>query len=191
MINSILQKLALRNANKQNKIKKFSDNGMGLLLDWEKLRLHPYDDTTGKNIYEWNEHATIAVGYLIPRNEWNKYKDGITYHEAMSLFYLKLKKYVNRVVKSIKKNVNQNQFDALVIFCYNIGIGGFKSSSVVKLINNPNVKTGYKDLESAWKAWNKQKQKVRDKKTGKMKCEKVVVSGLINRRNKEWKLYNS
>ena len=73
-------------------------------------------------------------------------------------------------------SLSQHQFDALVIFAYNVGIEGFSSSSVVRLVNDPNAQTAQKSLESAWKAWNK--------------SQGVVNAGLVNRRNAEWKIYS-
>ena len=72
--------------------------------------------------------------------------------------------------------ISQQQFDASVILAFNIGIGAFKSSSALKLINDPNASTTYDSLESAWKAWNKSQGK--------------VSRGLVNRRNAEWNIYS-
>ena len=47
--------------------------------------------------------------------------------------------WVNKYAERIKLNVNQNQFDALVSFAYNVGIGTFNSSTLKKkVIANPN-----------------------------------------------------
>ena len=53
---------------------------------------------------------------------------------------------------------------------------GFSSSAVLKLVNDPTAKTAHKDLESAWKAWNK--------------SQGIVNAGLVNRRNAEWNIYS-
>ena len=82
--------------------------------------------------------------------------------------------FENAVTNSVDTTLlTQNQFDALVIFVFNIGINSFKNSSVVKIINGE--KTNYKGLEDAWKAWNKSQGR--------------VMQGLNNRRNAEYKLY--
>lgn len=75
----------------------------------------------------------------------------------------------------VKTDIKKNKFDALIILIFNIGITAFKNSSVLKLINNPSAKTPYKNLELAWKAWNKSDHKIN--------------KGLINRRNAEWNVY--
>jgi GH24 family phage-related lysozyme (muramidase) len=155
--------------------RKFGSNGVTLLKDLERLRLAPYDDQTGKQIKDWVKGATIGYGHLIKENEWDKFKNGITASQATKLFDAKLLPFEEAVQNSIKVDLSQNQFDALVIFAYNIGVPTFKNSSVVKMINNPSVKTNYKSLEDAWKAYNKSQGK--------------VMRGLENRRNSEWNIY--
>lgn len=154
---------------------RLSNKGLSLLKEIEQLRLQPYDDQTGKKISHWVKGATIGYGKLITKDEWSKYRDGISEAKANNLFKDILKPFESRVNSSITASINQNQFDALVILAYNIGETAFKTSSVVKIINNPDAKTSYPNLESAWKAWNK--------------SQGAVNRGLINRRNSEWNIY--
>ena len=153
-----------------------SSNGLDLLKSIEKLRLKPYDDQTGKDITSWCKGATIGYGHLIPSHEWEKYKKGIDAATAQNLFMTDIFPYVRAVGSKVTSQLSQNQFDALVIFVFNIGIDGFSSSSVLKIVNDSAVKTDHKDLESAWKAWKK--------------SQGVVNAGLVNRRNAEWKIYS-
>ena len=76
---------------------------------------------------------------------------------------------------SIIVGLQQYEYDALVIFAFNIGKSGFGKSSVVKLVNDPAAVTAFTSLEAAWKAWNKSQGK--------------VMKGLDNRRHCEWKVY--
>ena len=156
----------------------FGEKGIALLKGIEQLRLKPYDDQTGKEITDWIEEGiTIGYGHLIKEeSEWELYKDGITKEQAERLFKYDGQNYIDRVNASLKVKVTQQQFDALVILCYNIGKTGLASSSVIKLINDPAAKTPYASLEKAWKAW--------DKSQGK------VNKGVINRRNAEWNIYS-
>jgi lysozyme len=157
----------------------FSANGVKLLKEYETKdgnpNLQPYDDQTGKVVTKWVEGATIGFGHLIKKSEWETYKNGITAQEAQTLFESDVAPFIDLVKTSITASLTQNQFDALVILAFNIG-PDFQSSSVVKMINDPKAKTKYPDVESAWKAWNK--------------SQKKVMKGLINRRQKEWDLYN-
>lgn len=147
-----------------------------LLEQLEAVVLYCYDDRYGaqKRLYAWNKWCTIGVGYLVPESEWSKYKNGITYNEAMQLLDVTLEPYELTVRRAIKVPLNENQYDALTILCYNIGVAGFKSSSVVKMING--AAGNYPTLIEAWYSWNKDEGK--------------VSPGLVNRRKAEWKLYN-
>jgi GH24 family phage-related lysozyme (muramidase) len=148
---------------------------INLLKNIEMLKLKPYDDQTGKAINKWVQGATIGYGHLIKKNDWNLYKKGISNTQADQIFNNDLAPFVKAVNDAIKLQISQQQFDALVILSYNIGVSAFASSSVAKLVNNPNAKTPYSSLEDAWKSWNKSQGKINQ--------------GLINRRNSEWNIY--
>jgi len=75
------------------------------------------------------------------------YKNGITLQEADKLFKSDLLPFENAVKNSINSSLAQNEFDDLVILCFNIGIDNFKNSFVAKIINAE--KTGYKTLKEA------------------------------------------
>ncbi|WP_373996485.1 lysozyme [Campylobacter jejuni] len=144
--------------NTQEKITHLSNDGQNLLKNIEKLRLKPYNDQNGKEITSYVKGATIGYGHLIGQNEWDLYKNGITLQEADKLFKSDLLPFENAVKNSINSSLAQNEFDDLVILCFNIGIDNFKNSFVAKIINAE--KTGYKTLKEAWIAWNKSQNKV-------------------------------
>ena len=154
----------------------FSSKGINLLKSIEQLATTPYDDQTGKNITAWVAGATIGYGHLIHNTEWSKYKGGITQAQALSLFNADLNPYVNTVKAKVTASITQNEFDAMVILAFNIGQNAFTNSSVLKMVNNPNAITTYKNLEAAWKAWNK--------------SQGVINRGLTNRRLAEWNIYS-
>lgn len=155
---------------------RISPKGLKLLKSMEGLRSKPYDDQTGDPITSWQKGATIGYGHLIAKSEWHKYENGITEKEATALLRRDVKPYISAVQNNVKASLSQEQFDALVLFVFNIGKSGFRRSSLLKLINNANAKTPYKNLESAWKAWKKSQGK--------------VMKGLKRRRKTEWKLYS-
>lgn len=157
---------------------KISKQCEDLLKEIEVLALQPYDDQVGVKstpIKQWCKGATIGYGYLIPQNEWDKYKDGITKEQADALFENKIGKYERSVSTSVVyKELTQQEFDACVILCYNIGCTGFENSSVCKILNGK--QTNYKSLDDAWMAWNKSQGK--------------VMKGLDNRRKAELKIFH-
>lgn len=105
---------------------------------------------------------------------FEKYKNGITRQKSEYLFKEKLFEFEKAVRKSIKVNLTQNEYDALVILCYNIGshAGGFPTSGVVKIING----TLNGSLDDSWKAWPISQNKIN--------------SGLVKRRQKELNFYH-
>ncbi|RJS91703.1 type VI secretion system tip protein TssI/VgrG [Salinisphaera sp. Q1T1-3] len=159
-------------------VTKPSQKGIEFLKEIEKLRLEPYDDQTKKEINSWKPGATIGYGHLIGRREWDAYKNGITKKQAEDIFDQDIAPTVHAINSQIDAPLDSQQFDALTLLTYNIGIGdkGLKNSSVKKLLNNPGAETPYDSLESAWKAWNKSQGKIN--------------KGLINRRAAEWKIYS-
>lgn len=79
---------------------------------------------------------------------------------------------IERFLNSLKLNINQNQFDALVSFIYNVGIGNFlKSTLLQKIKTDPNDKT----IEQEFMKYRF--------------ANKIELTGLIRRRKEEVKLY--
>lgn len=144
----------------------------------DKLGNHViYDDATKKPVNP-NEPlpkgATIGYGHLVKPGE--DFTNGITEQQAIALLRSDIATAERAVQDNITAHMSQPQYDALVSLAYNIGASGFKNSTVVKYINNPDFHSSvYSDLESAWKAWNRTQGK--------------VSNGLINRRQNEWNLY--
>lgn len=150
---------------------KLSPNGFLLIAEFEGLRLSPYYATA-----EEKAKGIVTIGYgstFYPNGTKVKIADPpITKTKAMELLQITANSFAEKVNDLIKKEVNQNQFDALVSLAYNIGIGAFKVSSVLRLVNsNPNDP----NIKNWFLAWNKQAGK--------------VLSGLTARREKEVKLY--
>ncbi|UUV17758.1 lysozyme [Fusobacteria bacterium ZRK30] len=65
--------------------------------------------------------------------------DIMTLEEADKELIKQLRIYENVVKEVIKLDyINQNQYDALVSLCYNIGGSSFRRSDIVKLVNGRN-----------------------------------------------------
>ena len=78
------------------------------------------------------------IGYGTTVINGVKVKKGDTYtvEQAKSYMTQDLKKFESAVNTAAKVPLNQNQFDALVSLTYNIGIGAFKDSTLLKKLNN-------------------------------------------------------
>ena len=98
----------------------------------------------------------------------------ITKKEAFDMFKELANRFAKRVDTLVTSNLNQNQFNALVSFAYNVGTGNFASSTLLKKVNkNPNDLT----IKDEFLRWNK--------------ADGKVINGLTNRRNEEAILYFS
>lgn len=90
--------------------------------------------------------------------------------------------------------INQNQFDSLVSFVFNIGIGNFLRSTMLKtIIGNANNPMIAKQFDAWIYGGNGQNNGKDDDKDGLIdeKGEKLRLPGLITRRKRESDLYFS
>ena len=146
-----------------------SSKGLNFLKNYETLQLKMYNDSAG--------HATIGYGHLIHlgpisgQASEKPFENGLTKEQASALLKQDLSKYEQAVNDNVKVPLCQQEYDALVIFCYNIGIHGFKSSSALKEIN----KKHYHLVGSKMKLWNRAGGK--------------VSRGLRNRRAEEVEIF--
>jgi lysozyme len=75
-----------------------------------------------------------------------KAKDKITQERAEELFTNVVQHYVDFLNKCVHVSLNQNQFDALVSFVYNIGKSNFVNSTLLKHLNQGNYNAAANDL---------------------------------------------
>jgi len=62
----------------------------------------------------------------------------ITSERATQLLLYNLSKFASDITDIVKVPLNNNQFSALVSFSYNVGLGAFKKSTLLKLVNSGN-----------------------------------------------------
>lgn len=121
-----------------------SENCYSLIKQFEGCRLKAYKDSAGV----W----TIGYGTTY-YPDGNPVRSGEVITQERAEFLLKwqvLEK--SGSVDSLVKVVNQNQFDALVSFAYNVGSGALKKSTLLrKLLVNPNDPL----IEQEFLKWNK------------------------------------
>ncbi len=146
-----------------------------LLKQVESLRLKPYDDQTEHEISAWVPGATVGYGHLISQAEWPALKQGVNAAQADALFERDLAPFVATIHKGLQRAVLQQEFDAMVMLAFNIGSGAFSGSRVLRLIN-AGQGADSRELETAWKSWNRSQ--------GKM------MQGLVHRRQCEWDIFS-
>ena len=128
---------------------KLNETGHRALELREGLRLKPYLDTQGV--------PTIAMGntFYLDGKKVTMKDNALTLIEAKTLARSVADIFANKVDYLVTSNINQNQFNALVSLAYNIGIHGFRKSTVLKLVNkNPNDPM----ISQAFMMWTKNKE---------------------------------
>ena len=95
-----------------------------LIGDFEGLRLEAYLDPVGI--------PTIGYGTIrYPDGRKVQLGESITEREAEAFLTFECNNVGKAVADLVnEEKLNQNQFDALVSFCYNVGIGAFSDSTL-------------------------------------------------------------
>lgn len=120
-----------------------SDKGVLLIERFEGIKLNAYQDIRGV----W----TIGCGTTIyPSGQRVKQGDVITRQQANEYLAHDVQTFVGVVNNNVKVSLNQNQFDALVSFVYNIGAGAFATSTLLKKLNAGD----YQGAKSQFPSWS-------------------------------------
>jgi len=148
----------------QDQITHVSPQGVDLICGFEGLELKAYDDGVGV--------CTIGYGTTIyPHGKAVQYGDTCTIEQAKNYMQYDLRRFEQAVSAAVNVPLNQNQFDALVSLSYNIGIGAFKNSTLLKLLNA----SDYHAASHQFDVW--------------IKAGGKTVQGLVNRRAVEKTLF--
>lgn len=128
---------------------------------WEAERYHAYKCSAGV----W----TIGVGHT----KGVKEGDVITKDESRRIFLDDLRQFKSEITPLVKVPVTENQFIALMSFVFNLGLKNFKSSTLLRKLNEGDYEGCALEFPK-WKYSNG-----------------VVVKGLLNRRKAEKELFEN
>jgi lysozyme len=151
-----------------------SSHGLELLEQWEGFKTTVYKDSAGL--------PTIGVGHLLTKSELSSgkitingvpvsYENGLTEQQVTDLLAQDVKPAAAAVNKNVKVPLNQNQFDVLVSFTFNVGVGAFTGSTLLKVLNQSH----YDQVPTQLLRWTR--------------AGGHQVQGLVNRRDNEIKLW--
>ena len=147
-------------------MRKTSPNGISLIKKFEGLRLTPYRCQAGVLTIGYGHTASVVPGMKITRQEAEEFlKQDLEFFEAL-------------VSRHVKVPLNQNEFDALVSFAFNVGPGnatraGFTTSTLLKKLN------------AHFPRPNASQELLRWTRAGGR-----ISEGLVRRRNAEMELFN-
>jgi lysozyme len=155
---------------------KVSDQGKGKIREWEGFRARAYRDAGGK--------LTIGVGHLLTQSELSsgkifiqgqpvRYAAGLSDQQVLDLLGQDLAGAEQAVNDGVEVELSQNQFDALVSFCFNVGRMAFKNSTLLRLLNQGE----YDEVPAQLRRW--------------VRCNGKVIPGLVKRREQEIELWNA
>jgi lysozyme len=139
-----------------------------IIAQFEGLRLRAYQDTG--NIWTIGYGTTINPETGLPI----KKGDVITKEKALSWLRINTAALETQIKKLVKLPINANQLTALTSLAYNIGIGAFTRSTLLRMLNSASDKNL---VAAQFIRWNKVKGK--------------EVPGLTNRRKLEAELFLS
>lgn len=145
-----------------------SEKGLNLIKKFEGLSLKPYLDVVNIPTIGWGST------YYPDGKKVTLQDKEITEQKACEILeYIANKDFGAFVNKAVKVKLNQNQFDALVSFTYNLGNGNLQQSTLLKKVNQNDFIGASLEFEK----WNKAGGK--------------VLSGLTKRRTAEKELFLS
>ena len=144
---------------------KISEKGLAMIESFEGCLLKASNKLDGV----W------TIGYGQTGNYYGKrVRRGMTTTKALAHAWLRdhsIKTYEDAVTQAVKVPLNQNQFDALVSFAYNVGVGALKQSTALRKLNAGDY-AGAADALTMW-----------------TKCNGKVLAGLVRRRKEERALF--
>ena len=140
---------------------KTSHKGIALIKEFEGLRLKAYKCPGGVWTIGYGHTAGVQPGMVISEAQAEEY---------LMADLIASEKYLN----DLRLAINQNQFDALISFIYNVGTGNFSSSTLLRKVKA-----------------NSQDNSIMDEFLRWVYSKGRVLPGLQRRRLAEMKLYFS
>lgn len=129
-----------------------SPAGLAFLKRHEGFRSHLYNDSAG--------HATIGYGHLVHHGRVGTdtpaefmFAGGLAEAPASLLLARDLRRFEAAVRTFVTRPLQQHEFDALVSFVYNVGVGAFSTSTLLRQVNG-NAAPG--TIAAAFMMWTKQ-----------------------------------
>ncbi len=143
--------------------KKTGASGKNLIKEFEGFRSTAYVCPAG----------VVTIGYGTTQILGKAIQLGtqITTDEAERFLEEDLKKFEDSITQNVLVKLTQNQFDALVCFVYNVGVGNFAKSTLLKKLNAGK----FSEAADEFLKWNK--------------ANKKVLAGLTRRRAAERELF--
>ena len=135
--------------------------GLALIKKFEGCELEAYQCSAGVWTIGYGHTKDVVEGMTI------------TQEEAEQMLVDELHEYESYIDKYVTVALNQNQFDALVSWVYNLGPANLKASTMLKVLNDGK----YEDVPYQMKRWNKAGGKVLDGLVRRREAEALLYQG--------------
>lgn len=107
---------------------RMTSEGLDLVRHFEGFRAKAYRDPVGI----W----TIGYGHTSMSGAPHVHKGmAVTRAQALEILRMDVNKFARGVRQQVRVDLTDGQFSALVSFAYNVGLGGFARSSVLRAVN--------------------------------------------------------
>jgi lysozyme len=160
-LSSIIEKLLQQ---KRNSSMNISQEGLSLIKKFEGCELEAYKCAAG----------VLTIGYGSTKGV--KEGDTITQEEADKLLLHEMEEYEGYINDMVTVDLEQNQFDAMVSWVFNLGPANLKASTLLKVLNAKD----YEGVPAQIKRWNKAGGKVLQGLIRRREAESLLFAG------KEW-----
>ena len=138
-----------------------SEKGIKLLKDFEGFRTHAYQDSVGVWTIGYGHTKGVTPNMVISTAEGEE------------MLVEELKEYENYVDDLVKVPLDQHQYDALVSWVYNLGPTNFRSSTMLRVLNEGK----YEEVPNQIRRWNKAGGKELDGLTRRRNAEAEMFAG--------------
>ena len=143
-----------------------SDEGISLIKRYEGYKITPYRCPAG--LYTVGYGHLIGNGLQLP-DEWNR---TFSLGEIDGLLRTDLARFERGVLHYCTVYITQSQFDSIVSFSFNLGLGVLQRSTLRQKLNRGNYDVASKEFLKYTRAGGK------------------VLKGLVRRRQAEYNLFN-
>lgn len=144
-----------------------SPAALALIKKFEGFAAHPYTCPAGKK--------TVGFGHVIRDGE--KFQVPLSEDAAEALLTRDVQRFARGVDGAVRVRIEQCQFDALVSFAFNVGLGALLGSTLLRKLNAGDT-AGAADEFLRW-----------DKATNPRTGKKEPLAGLTRRRQAERDLF--
>ena len=143
-----------------------SDEGISLIKRYEGYKTTPYRCPAG--LYTVGYGHVIGNGLQLP-DKWNR---TFSLGEIDELLRTDLARFERGVLRYCTVYITQSQFDSIVSFSFNLGLGVLQRSTLRQKLNRGNYDVASKEFLKYTRAGGK------------------VLKGLVRRRQAEYNLFN-